>query len=158
MTNRFTGLDIRNKFITLLQDNTTGFNAIVSTINTERTHTCPTALKIESTWGQNQFPFLLVELQDSQVLPDDNAAPISMNYIHTPEIYNLAVVGFMKAFDDKVTDWAEDWIEAMIRVLHGHNESGISWILAKGTERTEMYTEKHGNMKVFSVNFECRVK
>jgi len=157
MVNRFTGLDIRNKIVTLLTDVSTGFNVMVGTINTERTHVAPTALKIETTWGQNQYPFLLVEMQNSTVLFDDAAAPMTMQYKHMPETYNLTVAGFLKAFDDRVTDWVEDWIEAVIRVVHGYNSSDISWILCTGTERTDIYTEEHGDMKVFSVNFEIRI-
>lgn len=157
MTNRFLGLDIRNKIVTLLTDVSTGFNAMIGTINTERTHVAPTALKIETTWGQNQYPFLLVEMQNSTVQYDDPAAPMTTLYKNTPETYDVTVAGFLKAFDDRVVDWVEDWIEGVIRVIHGYNSANISWILCTGTERTDIYTEEHGNMKVFSVNFEIRI-
>jgi len=157
MTDRFTGYDVREAILTKLKDATTGFNALIGTINTERTHAAPTALKIESTWGQNQFPFLLVEMQNSEVLYNDPAMPMTMLYQHVPETYNCNIVGFLKAFDDRVVDWVEDWIEAVIRVLHGYNSADISWILVTGTDRTDIYTEEHGTMKIFTVNLEIRI-
>jgi len=134
MTNRFLGYDIRQKVNTLL---TTSFNTTIGTINTERGHTSPVANSITYKWGQNQFPFVFIDLNNSEV--DYTNSPLSLNYTSLPEVYTLSVVGFIKAGDDRLTDWVEDWIEGFIRVLHNYNDTDISWIALTGTDRTDIY-------------------
>lgn len=155
MTNRFTGYDVRNKVVTLLQDVSAGFNSIIGTINTERTHTAPTANVITHKWGQNQFPFVFVDLNGSEI--DYNGATLNLDYTNLPETYTINVVGFMKAGDDRLTDWVEDWLEGFIRVLHNYHDSDISWIALTRTDRTDLYKNQNETYKMFAAEFEVRV-
>jgi len=157
MQNRHLAQDVRDAMITQLQNATTGFNAYISTINTERTHTTPTATQITYKWGQNQFPFLLVDIQGSEAIYDDPATPMTLNYTTLPEVYTVLVVGFLKAFTDDIYNYVEDWIEAIIRSLHNYNDTNISWIAYTKTERMDVNDQENQTMKIFSVEFEARV-
>jgi len=157
MTDRYFAQDIRNDVITRLQNATNGFNYYIAIINTERTHITPLAASITYKWGQNQFPFLLVEIESSEVLYDDPATPISLHLQNLPEVYELKVTGFLKYNDDNIWNWIEDWKEAVIRSLHNYNTSEISWIALTGTENIDLYNNENQNLKIFTVNFEARI-
>jgi hypothetical protein len=157
MTNRYLAQDVRNQIITILDDSSSGFNAMISTINTERTHTAPTANDITYKWGMNQFPFLLVDVDESEVIYDDEATPISLNYTILPEVYTVFIMGFLRYSDDNIYNWCEDWIEAIIRVCHNYNDSNISWLAYTRTERTEINKNENETLKTFLVEFEARV-
>lgn len=157
MDNRFLAQDCRDKVIELLNDNTTGFNALIGTINSERSHNTPTSNSVVYHWGRNQFPFLMVDIDDSEVLYDDDTTPMSLKYEILPEVYTVYVMGFLKYANDEIYNYAEDWIEAIIRVLHNYNSSDISWIAYTNTERAEIYKNENETMKSFLVSFEVRV-
>ncbi len=157
MTNRYLAQDCRDQVITLLKNNTTGFNSLISTINTERTHSTPSATDITYKWGQNQFPFLLVDIDTSEIIYDDVATPMSLKYEILPETYTLLVMGWLKYANDNVYNYAEDWIEAVIRVLHNYNDENISWIAYTKTERAEIYKNENETLKSFLVEFEIRI-
>lgn len=157
MDDRFLAQDCRDLAITLLEDSSSGFNSMIGTINTERTHATPTANSITYKWGQNQFPFLLVDIDASEVQYGDVATPISLNYKILPEVYTLLVMGWLKYANDDVYNYAEDWIEAIIRVLHNHNDSDVSWIAYTHTERADIYKNESETLKSFLVEFEIRV-
>jgi len=161
MTDRYTGIDIRDLFITLLQDSSSGFNAYVNKINSERTHSSPTITNTTSgityKWGMNQFPFLLVDLGDSEPDYDSNNTPLDLNYTTLPEVYDVGVMGFLKYANDELYNYTEDWIEAVIRVLHNYNDSNISWIAYTKTERAELYKNENETLKSFLINFEVRI-
>ena len=161
MVNRYLGQDCRDLVITLLQDSSSGFNAMIGTINTERTHNTPTIANttnnITYKWGQNQYPFLLIDLEDGEPIYDDVATPISMNYTILPEVYTILIMGFLKYANDNIYNYCEDWIEAIIRVLHNYNDSNVSWIAYTKTERAEIYDNQKQRLKTFVVEFEVRI-
>ena len=156
MTNRFFAIDVRDKIITLLQDNVLGFNVIIGTINTERTHTTPTAKSISYEWGQNQTQLIRVDVIESEVLYNEACLDLSLTKL--PENFKVAVSGFLKSNDTSLKNWVEDWIEAIIRVLHNYNNYDITWIAYTDTKRTDLYNEKNETAKMFDVNFEVRIK
>lgn len=161
MTNRYLAQDCRDMVITLLQDSSSGFNNMINTINTERTHATPTITDtskgITYKWGQNQFPFILVDIENSEVQYDSINTPLNMNYVLLPEVYTLNVMGFLKYTNDNVYNYAEDWIEAIIRVLHNYNDGNISWIAYTNTERADIYKNENETLKSFLVQFEIRI-
>ena len=157
MTGRYLAQDVRDFIVTRLKDGTYGFNKYISTINTERSHTTPDALDITYKWGQNQFPFLLVDLQGSEAIYDDPATPMTLNYTTLPEVFTVLVVGFIKAYTDDIYNYVEDWIEAIIRSLHNYNDTNISWIAYTKTERMDVNDQENQTMKIFSVEFEIRI-
>ena len=152
---RFYAQDCRNSVITLLQDSSSGFNVMIGTVNTERTHTAPTATGIVYNWGRNQFPFLLVDVRTSEV--NYESAGITLELSNLPEVHNITVYGYLKAADDNINNWVEDWIEAIIRVLHDYCDSNITWIAYTSTDRDEIYKNENEVIKVFGVNFEVRI-
>lgn len=155
MTGRYFAYDIREKIETLLNDVATGFNVLISTINTERTHTAPSAKSISHAWGKNQFPLLLIEIKDSEVIYGESS--LDTNIKHLPEVYNIQIVGFIKSADSARKDWVEDWLEAMIRVLHNYNDENITWIMLKRTDRDEINTEENQWMNMFFSEYEARI-
>lgn len=157
MENRLLAQDARDKVIELLTDSTTGFNALIGTINSERSHNSPSASSIVYNWGRNQFPFLLVDIDTSEVIYDDDTTPLSLKYEILPEVYTLYVMGFLKYTNDDIYNYAEDWIEAIIRVLHNYNSSGVTWIAYTNTERADIYKNENETLKSFIVSFEFRV-
>lgn len=156
MTGRYTAIDIRDTIITLLQG-ATGFNYYIGVINTERTHVTPTASVITYKWGQNQFPFILVDIQGSEIQYGENSTPMSLDYKTLPEVFTVLIVGFLKYSDDRISDWSEDWIEAIIRSLHNYNSASISWIALTKTERVDLYEKENQTFKVFNCEFEVRI-
>ena len=76
----YSGQDVRDLVITLLEDSSSGFNVKIGTINTERSHSTPTATDIVYHWGRNQYPFLLVDIDDTEVVYDDSATPITLSF------------------------------------------------------------------------------
>ena len=155
MNNRYLGQDIRDQVITLLGDTSSGFNNYISTINTERTHSAPSANAITYKWGQNQYPFILVDLGDSEVLYEESS--LDMSYVNLPEIYEVMVICFIKVMNDNIYNWIEDWIEAVIRVLHNYNDTNISYITYEKTERAEVYDKMNTTLKVANIIFTVRI-
>ena len=151
----YTAQDVRDLSITLLQNASSGFNNMIGTINTERTHTTPTATSITYKWGQNQFPFILVDVDDSEVQTDEITLPSV--YSNLPVVHKLHVIGTLKYANDNVQNYAEDWIEAIIRVLHNYNDSNVSWIFWTNTERAEIYSKTNERLKTFLVSFEVKI-
>jgi hypothetical protein len=161
MTNRYLAQDCRDLAITLLQSVSSGFNVKIGIINTERTHTTPTITDttkgITYKWGQNQFPFILVDIDNSEADYDSPNTPLSLNYTLLPEVYTLNVMGFLKYTNDNIYNYAEDWIEAIIRVLHNYNDTNVSWIAYTNTERADIYKSENETLKSFLIQFEVRV-
>jgi hypothetical protein len=157
MTDRYLGQDARNAVVTRLQHATLGFNALITTINTERTHTAPQAAKIDYKWGQHQNPYIVVDLLKGEALYNDPATPMSMQYANMPEVYSILVSGRLKYTDDNLKNWAEDWIEAIIRSLHNYNDSEISWIAYVESDREDMYKDNNFSGVMVGVLFECRI-
>lgn len=154
MTGRNTGIDIRDKVIDLLQDSSSGFDNMISTINSERSHTAPSAKSITYQWGMNQYPYLMVDIDGSEGVTDEYI--LDMSYVNLPEIYTILVMGVMKYANDNIYNWCEDWIEAVIRVLHNYNSDDISWIIYVKTERAEIYDKQNQRLKSFVIEFEAR--
>jgi len=157
MTDRYLGQDARNAVVTRLTDATNGFNAYITTINTERTHAAPQAKKIDYKWGQHQNPYIVVELLKGEALYNDPATPMSMEYVNMPEVYTVMVTGILKYTDDNLKNWAEDWIEAIIRSLHNYNDANISWIAYNESDREEMYKDNNFSGIMIGVLFEIRI-
>jgi hypothetical protein len=155
MTDRFTAIDVRDLAITLLEDSSSGFNNMIATINTERTHTTPLTTQVTYKWGQNQFPFIFVDIDSSEGLSEDYT--LDMSYTNLPEVYTLNVMGTLKYAHDDVQNYAEDWIEAVIRVLHNYTCNGVTYIMYTNTERAEIYSKMNERLKTFLVSFEARV-
>ena len=156
MVDRYLAQDVRDQAVTLLGDSSSGFNATLTTIDTERSQTTPQANQVTYKWGQFQYPFLFVDVQESEAVYDETT-PISLNYTVLPETYSLIVVGFIKASNDLIYNWTENYIEAIIRVLHNYNSENISWIAYIKTERAEIYKNENEVIKTFAVEFEARV-
>jgi hypothetical protein len=152
MVGRYLAQDVRDFVVSKLDSE---FNTMIGTINTERTHTTPTAKSIAYHWGRNQFPFLMVDIEASEGVTD--AYTIDMSYVNLPEVYTLLVAGFLKYANDNVYNYVEDWIEAVIRVLHNYNDGNISWIAYTQTERGEIYKNENETLKSFVVELEIRV-
>lgn len=157
MTNRYLAQDIRDHTITMLQDSSSGFDVMIGAINTERTHATPLSRNISYEWGRNQLPLLIVDIDDSEALYDDPATPLNLKYELLPELYTLFIAGYLKYANDNVYNYVEDWIEAIIRVLHNYNDTNISWITYQKTERADIYKNENETLKSFLVEFECRV-
>lgn len=157
MDNRYLAQDCRDLVISLLSDTTTGFNAMIGTINSERSHNTPSANSVVYDWGRNQYPFLLIDIDDSEALYDDDTTPLSLIYKILPETYTLNVMGFLKYADDEIYNYAEDWIEAAIRVLHRHSDTNVTWIMYTKTERADIYKNENETLKSFLIEFEIRV-
>lgn len=157
MTGRYLAQDIRDYVITMLEDSSSGFDAMIGTINTERTHTTPVSNSITYSWGRNQLPLLIVDVDDSEAQYDDDATPLNLQYTLLPELYTLLIAGYMKYANDNVYNYVEDWIEATIRVLHNYNDTNISWITYQKTERADVYKNENEILKSFLVEFEIRI-
>lgn len=156
MTGRFFARDMRDAVIDTLGGSSSGFNTMLSTIDGERGDTTPTARDITYKWGQNQFQFLMVDVEEEEVEYDD--APISLELVNLPTIYKVFVKGAIKSNDTSIEDWIENWIEALQRVLHNYNAENVSWIAYIGSERSELYTKENSFIKTFAVEFEARTK
>jgi hypothetical protein len=156
MTGRFLGLDVRDKIITMLNDVTTGFNVLIGTINTERTHTAPLAEHIGYDWGQNDSYLIRVEMGKSEIQYSE--APLNLQLTNLPEVFPVIVTGFLRTNDTSLQNWTEDWIEAIIRCLHNYNDNNISWIAYTGADRVDLYGENDETAKMVPVEFEVRIK
>jgi hypothetical protein len=155
MMSKYYAQDCRNTIISILEDSTSGFDTKIATINTTRTHTAPSAKSIGYTWGSNQYPFLMVDVDNSEV--DYDEADISLNLENLPEVHTILVMGFLKYTNDQLQNWVEDWIEAVIKTLHNYNDSNISWVAYTNTDRAELYKSENETIKSFVVVFEVRV-
>lgn len=155
MTGRFFARDVKEAIIGVLGGSSSGFNTMLSTIDTERSDTTPTATSIIDHWGRNQYPFLMVDIDGAEVNYED--ADISLNIANLPMDYTVLIGGYLKYADDNIHNWCENWIEAIERVLHNYNTANISWVTLKGEERAELYKDNNEIIKTFVVEFEARV-
>jgi hypothetical protein len=151
----YTAQDVRDLVVTLLQDSSSGFDIQIATINTARSHTAPITNSITYKWGQNQYPFIFVDVDSSEVQTEDLTLPSTLSNL--PVVHTVNVMGTLKYANDNVQDWAEDWIEAILKVLHNYNDSNVNWIFWTNTERAELYSKMNERLKTFLVSFEVRV-
>ena len=152
MTGRYVEQDVRDFIVTKL---TSEFNTMIGTINTERTHATPTSNSFTYKWGMNQYPFILIDIDNSEGITEDYT--LDMSYVNLPETYTLLIMGFLKYANDNIYNYCEDWIEAIKRILHNYNDSNITWIVYVKTERAELYKNENETLKSFLIEFECRI-
>lgn len=148
--------DVRDLVITILKAD---FNDMIATINAERTHTTPdiddTTNKIGYNWMKNQFPYLLVDIDNSETQTD--SLVLDVDFEHLPVVHTVLVMGFLKYANDDIYNYAEDWIEAIGRVLHNYKDCNITWIFQTAVERADIYKNVNETLKSFVVSFEVRI-
>lgn len=108
--------DVRNLILTRLQDATNGINALLTTIDTERSESTPQAVTI--TYGENvsQFPAVYIDLGDSEI-----ESVRGMSYQVMPEVFALQITAEVPGSDlASAKDYAENYIEAIIRSLQNY--------------------------------------
>ena len=140
---RFHGQDVRDKLVSLL---TASMNTMLGTIDTERSQTTPTPKVIGYKWLENQRPLILVDLEDSELIQDEE---LTNDLDITPEIWKANINIQIKSMNaDDLHNYIENYIEAIKRILNGYNDSNITWILITDTVRSELYQDKNQSMKM----------
>jgi hypothetical protein len=159
---RYHGQDVRDKVIELLNNGWTnrygevipGLTGMLSVIDTERTQTTPSPKKIGYDWLENQRPYVLVDLEDSELIQDEE---LTDNLDLTPEIWTCNLLTKIKSNNVNLHNYIENYIEAISRILNGYNGEFITWILITGTNRSELYQDVNQSAKMGQVTCQIRV-
>jgi hypothetical protein len=110
--------DIKSKIVTRMTDTTYGINALITTINTERSETTETAYQINAEQDEGQYPLVFIDLGDSVV-----SEAIGTEYQTMIETFNLEITIFLMGSNiTKLKNDTENYIEAVCRCLEGYNE------------------------------------
>lgn len=156
------GYDIRNKIVDLLTNGGTDprgkvYKSVIGNltdIDTERGTTTLTPKSIDYKWGQNQHPFIIVDNNGSELINDEE---LINELTFTPEIFSIDIMFKIKGSFDVIQDWAENYIDAIKRSLHGWCSDGITWMLVTNHTITELYTDKNQTTKGGAVGLEVRI-
>lgn len=159
---RYVSRDIRDVIVDLLNNGGTdgrgntilSFNDYLATVDAKRGETTKQARKIDYTWNENQKPFILVDMQGSEIINDEE---LTSDYELTPEVFTCWVMFRIKATNEELQNYAENWIESIIGVLHGYCNERITWILATDTDIADLYQDKNQTEKAGRVSFEIRI-
>ena len=164
VTNRFFARDVRDKVVHVLNNGGTdgdstvhgSISAILTTIDSERSTSTPTIKTIDYKFKGQQFPYMMVDVGGSELLPEDNLATFDVT--QCPEIFEVMVWVFSKGNTTTHTDFVENYIEGIIRCLNGWTDSDITWVLATETNREDVYQDNNETGKMAAVKFEVRIK
>lgn len=152
MANRFLGRDVRDAVVTLLSN---GLTSMLTTIDTERSVTTPAPIYIGYGWTDNQFPAVFVDLGNSTISQEES--PLLETYSALKETFIIEVTCVITDAIDLLYNYIENYIEAIIRVVHGYDSADITWISAVETRREDLYLRENQTMKIGTVVFEVRI-
>lgn len=158
---RYTSIDIRDKIIDILNNGGTDVNTTFKSMNDNLTDidalrgtNTLRPLLIDYKWNFNQTPFVLVEMGRSDIL---NEEQLTDNYELVTEVYECLVMFEIKTVDNQCQDMVENYIDAIIKCLHGYSDCNIQWILATETDRENVYQKANETLKAGMVRFEIRI-
>jgi len=155
MLNRYISRDIRDKILTLLNDTSTGLNVILNTIDIERTETTPKINLITYKWGFNQIPLIIVDMEKSDTQIKESE--LTNSYDLLTEIYKCNIIIMSKSNTELLINHIENYIDGIIRILHGYNDSKITWIALTDIEQSDLYQKENQMMKEAVMSFEIRI-
>lgn len=171
MANRFYGYDIITFLKTLSNDNTKGINAMITTINTERSLTgdsaCPLVVRITEGWTKKQFPEMYIDVESSTIDNEDDylggggdtiGSALGDRYPDsTPENYVCNITIMHKSNQTNLALCMEIYAEAIYRVFHKYCDSNILWILATQGIRGDIMTERNETYKMSGYSFDLKI-
>jgi hypothetical protein len=149
---RFFGSDIIYTLQTVL---TAQLPAMITLLQTERADTGLEQIRKVNVGNlDRQFPECLISLGDSEV----DVEHLSMDIQDTPETFDCDVVIITKDISSSKTYLrTENYVEALMRILHGYSDSNITWVVVVGGIRTNMYTESKEVLRVSGVKLSVRI-
>jgi hypothetical protein len=127
----------------------------LSDIDFIRSTTTPVPYKITDSWGQNQYPLIYIDVESSETELEDNE--LNLNYDRLTEIYTVKVVATIKTADVNLTKFVENYIDAILQILHNYKDSNITWIEYIRADRSPIYTDNNQTMKSAVIDFEVRI-
>jgi hypothetical protein len=163
MANRYFGYDIIEKLKTIASDPTNGINAIISTINAERTLTLPNIMTITEVWDTRFLPIMFIDIESSQVLPAEDSIGGggdtigTRNVMKTPEVYSVYITITYKSPDVSLNKWMELYGEAIYRLYHNYCDENIIWIVARESARAEINATDNQTAKTVGYKFDLRI-
>lgn len=144
--------DVRKLIIDRLTDATYGVNNILTTIDTERSTSTPSAISIDPPSDEGNYPSIYVDFGDSDIEENLGADLVVMR-----EVIQLQVMAILKHGDVYVIrSWGENYIEAILRSLQNYvyeNTSGNFACLAIKCIRADLDTEQEQTTRGVAVVF-----
>lgn len=167
MINRYLSRDIRDKIIDLLknggvdgQGNTVpSLSVALGDVDAKRGDTTPVpqTRNIVYSWGKNQkTPLIFVDMEESET--EMSESEIGAGYEQALEVYKVAITATLQtANESDLQNYIENYLEAIIEVLHNYCDDNITWILLTETERSPLYSDENQTMKMATCGFEIRI-
>ena len=144
--------DVKSKILTRLADTTYGINALITTINTERSETTVSPFQVNAEKDEGQYPLVFVDLGDSTIT---NA--IGTEYNEMAENFNLEITALlMDSNITKLKNDCENYIEAIIRSIQGWKEqtnNGSYICAANSIQRADIDTIQDQTKRAVTVIF-----
>lgn len=133
-------------------------NTNITTINTTRSTAASLIKKFSFAWTENQFPTCFIDLENSEIFNNENE--LTNNIELEAEEFTLLVTIENKSNKTRETFALEMEIyaEAVLKTLHGFNNSGIIWCISTGTDRAEIDVNQNQTHKFITVNFSVKVR
>jgi hypothetical protein len=146
--------DVRNQILTRLEDVTNGINALLTTIDTERSETTPQAELITYGENQSQFPAVYIDLADSNI-----ESVRGMDVTVMPEVFECQITAEIPGSDlASAKDYAENYIEAILRSLQNYevlNGDGENFVCLASSVVRELLGNQGGQvMRRVGVEFQ----
>lgn len=149
---RYFGKDVRTALKTKLD---TEFNTKIDLIRTERSDiTIPYVQNITIDKLKNQYPEITIDITESEVY---NEEELTNDINLVPEIYTIEIIAIIKTQLDSIDNYADYYIEAMQRILHGYNTSNITWCLIIKTIRDDISDKQNQTYKACGIQAQVRI-
>lgn len=159
---RFFAIDVRDKIIDLLENGGVDSEGVVRKsltlqlvdIDTARTMTTQSPNIITYKWGDNNYPTVSVRSTESELLQDEI---LTDDLEITPEIFTIEIVSTLKSRDETLHNQVENYIQAIMEILNGYEDTNITETLVTKTDKGEIYSDKNGFKKSGLVMLEVRI-
>lgn len=150
---RFFGLDVIDAIETRLKDTTNGVNAQIDTINASRNQGAPAVTDFLKGNPEKQYPEGYIDLKDTTT----EEMTLSGDIDQQREIFPGEITIMNKDNNTNMKVWAEIYIEALHKCLHGYSIAGITSIIVTGTIREELYDTTKNNYILCGVKVDITV-
>jgi hypothetical protein len=123
MSNRYHEHDVKTKIKSILDSN---FNNMIETIRIERSdNTIPLAQNITHDVILNQYPEIYIDITGSEIMNDQE---LTDNIDIITESFDVEVSCVILINSYSIESYGDYYNEALKRILHGYNDSYITWI------------------------------
>jgi len=156
---RIYGRDVIKDIEDYLKDATTGINAMLQTIDSERAESLYSKTKIldaniNPQKNNGQTPALYIDIATSEMT---GAGNLAANIDFIEDTYNVNIIIVCRDISTDLINMLYNYEEALKRCLHGSHPGNVSIIMYQSSEKVDYDTQNNYRAGAIVVNFEAKV-